>query len=438
MAAEDRVNTAILRRFLLSGLRRALLYGLMLPIYAASWLFPRDPRVWAFGADDGQTFGGNARYLADFVQRKLPQVRAVWFASRREACQNARAAGLECVHPYSLKGIYWALKAKVYFITHHLFDVNPYVSGGAEVVQLWHGLPLKKIEFDTVEEGPYRRFLLAQEPFGALYRRAHTFQKAWVVATSEETAKLFQSSFLVPRDRIWITGYPRTDPLFDPHFTRLPEEESFLNQLETLKAKFPGARLGLYAPTFRWMGEGPVEYFLADRGRMAKLEAVLEAANLLLWVKLHPWEAERLQAAWPASGYRRVFAWPLGIKDPYAVLNGFDFLVTDYSSIYFDYLLTDRPMVFFAYDLEQYQKQSRELNFRYEEVTPGPRPKDFNAFLQVLSRLFEEDRRWQPERRRLRERFFAYRDGKSSARVAGRVLEVLGLEDLGDFFGDLG
>ena len=422
------VNAAIARRFFLSGLRRGLGYALMLPLYALSHLAPRDPRLWAFGADDGRTFGGNARYLADYVKRKVPEVRPVWFATTRRACQDAEEAGLSCVHPYSPKGMAVALRAGAYFITHHLFDVNPYLSGGAEVVQLWHGIPLKKIEFATLPDSFYRRFLLAREPFGALFRRAHTFQRAHVVATSEETARLFEESFLTPRERIWITGYPRTDPLFRRDFTLLAAEKRFLAGLERERERFPGVRLGLYAPTFRWRGEGPVEYFLSNPERMARLEEVLEAANLMLWVKLHPWEAERLRAAWPEGGFRRVRPWPREVVDPHALLGAFDFLVTDYSSIFFDYLLTDRPIVFFAYDLEAYQRGSRELNYRYEEVTPGPRPRDFDAFLGTLGELFARDALWARERAALKERFFAYQDGESSARVVAKVAALLGLE----------
>ncbi len=420
-------NPSITRKFLAAGLRRGALYLLMLPVYAASHLAPRDPQLWAFGSDDGRTFGGNARYLADYVKRKLPGVRPVWFATTPQACQSAREAGLSCVHPYSPKGMAVALRAGAYFITHHLFDVNPYLSGGAEVVQLWHGIPLKKIDFDTIEDGFFKRFLLAKEPLGALYRRAHTFQKARVVATSEETARLFESGFLVPRERIWITGYPRTDPLFKNDFTLLERERRLQAEIEEHRGRHPDIQIGLYAPTFRWRGEGPVEVFLGDREKMRRLDAALEAANLGLYVKLHPWEAEKLKEAWPEEGYRRIWAWPEGLGDPHALLGAFDFMVTDYSSIYIDYLLTGRPLVFFPFDLEEFKKNSRDLNYPYEEVTPGPKALDFPEFLARLSGLREEAPRFAAEREALKRRFYAHADGESSRRVAEATLKLLKL-----------
>jgi len=420
-------NPTIAKKFLASGLRRGLLYFFLLPVYALSHLAPRDPKLWAFGSDDGRTFGGNARYLADYVKRKVPEVRPVWFATTKRACRDAEEAGLSCVHPYSPKGMAVALRAGAYFITHHLFDVNPYLSGGAEVVQLWHGIPLKKIDFDTIEDGLFKRFLLAKEPFGALYRRAHTFQKAHVVATSEETARLFESGFLVPRERVWITGYPRTDPLFKDDFTLLPKERQFLNQVTQIRESYPGVWLGLYAPTFRWRGEGPVEVFLGDEEKMRKLDAALSEANLGLFVKLHPWEAEKLKAVWPREGYRRIWPWPADLSDPHALLGSFDFLATDYSSIYFDHLLTGRPMIFFPFDLDEFVRNSRELNYPYEEVTPGPKAFGFSEFLAHIRTVREEAGRFEPVREELKRRFFAYTDGESSRRVVEKTFKLLGL-----------
>ncbi|MCV5480587.1 CDP-glycerol glycerophosphotransferase family protein, partial [Escherichia coli] len=47
-----------------------------------------------------------------------------------------------------------------------------------------------------------------------------------------------------------------------------------------------------------------------------------------------------------------------------------DFLITDYSSIYFDYLYLNRPIIFFPFDLEKYTA-SRDFYLSYNEATPG-------------------------------------------------------------------
>ena len=428
-------NPAVIKKYFSSGVRRAPFYLLFLPLYALSFLFPRDPRLWVFGALDGRGYTGNTRMLASYVKRRHPEIRVVWLASDAEVCRKMRQLGLRCFFKYSLKGFWVSLRARVYFVTHHLFDVNPFVSGGAEVVQCWHGIPLKKIDFDTLKPGLYTRFLLAREPLGALFRRAHTFQKAWILATSEETARTLGSGFRAPRERIWITGYPRNDALF-ASFPMLEEEKSLAEEIEAFKKQHPGVWVGLYAPTFRWRGGGVVERVLRDEAAWRRLDAAMKEANLLLYIKLHPWEADKIEPIRRriSGSLKRVRFFPT--EDPYPLLRHFNFLSTDYSSIFFDYLLLDRPIVFFPFDLETFLRNSRALHYPYDEVTPGPKARDFEEWLLQLSRVREEGPRWGETRRALREQFFAFSDGESSKRVVARVFQLLGLERGADLTGD--
>ncbi len=114
----------------------------------------------------------------------------------------------------------------------------------------------------------------------------------------------------------------------------------------------------------------------------------------------------------------------------------FDFLSTDYSSIFFDYLLLDRPIVYFPFDLETFVRNSRALHYPYGEVTPSPKAWDFEEWLLQLSCVREEGPRWAEARRALRERFFAFSDGESSKRVVARVFRLLGLDHGADLTGD--
>ena len=70
------------------------------------------------------------------------------------------------------------------------------------------------------------------------------------------------------------------------------------------------------------------------------------------------------------------------------ILNIFDLLITDYSSIYIDYLLLDRPMVFLPYDKERYL-EGRGMNFRYDDVTPGAKPGTMKEFMGVVRSSLE-------------------------------------------------
>lgn len=63
----------------------------------------------------------------------------------------------------------------------------------------------------------------------------------------------------------------------------------------------------------------------------------------------------------------------------------FDFLITDYSSIYIDYLLLDRPIGFIPYDYDEYNND-RGFLFEYSGVTPGMRISTYKDLINFFSR----------------------------------------------------
>ncbi len=58
---------------------------------------------------------------------------------------------------HSLKGIWFALRVKVYLFDNYSKDINFWQSVGVMKVNLWHGIPLKKIQHDNVLIAGYPR-----------------------------------------------------------------------------------------------------------------------------------------------------------------------------------------------------------------------------------------------------------------------------------------
>ncbi len=110
-------------------------------------------------------------------------------------------------------------------------------------------------------------------------------------------------------------------------------------------------------------------------------------------------------------------------EDVTGILNIFDCLVTDYSSIYVDYLLTGRPIIFLPYDKEEYLDE-RGMNFAYDEVTPGPRPRTVEAFLECLRLCGTAKDPWKKERQRVNGILNEIRE-PCSADICRRVLKEI-------------
>ncbi len=73
----------------------------------------------------------------------------MWLATTDRELAAARAAGFDAVAKLSRAGLWLTLRARVLVVTHGAGDVNRYGTRGGFLVQLWHGIPLKKLHLDS-------------------------------------------------------------------------------------------------------------------------------------------------------------------------------------------------------------------------------------------------------------------------------------------------
>lgn len=330
---------------------------LRLPLYAlgalAALLVPRTGKLWVFGSGIG--LGEGALPLYRLARERLDEsVRLVWLASTDAEVAEAAARGLDAVSKHSARGFWLTLRARVIVVTHGFGDVNRYATGGAFVVQLWHGIPLKKLHLDSpaalrirgVPDHRYVRALLAKA-----YRFAGRGIDLFPVA-SELVAPRIASAFGVRDGRVLPVGDIRDDALLGPDPARLRAVARELIA-DACGPVDDGARVILYAPTWRDGADDPGAPTRDDWGLIARW---LEARDAVLLVRAHPLGLGDY-AAGPAVSDRIRMLGARELVDVTPALAGIDALITDYSSIAYDYALVDGPTVFFAPDVEQYARR---------------------------------------------------------------------------------
>jgi CDP-glycerol glycerophosphotransferase len=172
-------------------------------------------------------------------------------------------------------------------------------------------------------------------------------------------------------------------------------------------------KVGIYAPTFRNSLNDPFADGTVDLKALSDASSRLD---LLLLVKLHPWMHGRLKAV-ELPGL--VFVAP--DSDLYPLLPLADFLITDYSSVFFDYLLLDRPVLFYAYDLATYLAEERPMYFDYDEMTPGPKSFDMQHLVAAMSAVAKGEDDWRDGRAKVRSLVFEHQDGMAAERLLGEL-----------------
>ena len=360
-----------------------------------------DSHIWLFSSTDNSHYNYNSRYLFEYVKENLPEITPLFVINDPELRNSlsSKYGKQYFIETESIQGIRQALSAGVWFTSAGLPAYGTGLHKKRLIINLWHGVPLKKIALLDPNLKKAARIY-----FKKIFSENYTC----ILTTSHELIPLMARSFAVSEDKIKVWGQPRNDGLFQKNDCR-----------EILGQLFPDlpeyTKTVLYAPTFRDYGQ--VQLFPFKDFDQKQLEAFLDEKNMLLFIRTHV--AEQGSAA-PYLGKRIRFLGNEQAEDVTGILNIFDCLITDYSSIYIDYLLTDKPMIFLPYDRQQYL-DGRGMNFDYDDVTPGPKPETFNYFLDALS---PKEELWKSERTRVN-RLFNEIQHPCAADICNKVLKMI-------------
>lgn len=272
------------------------------------------------------------------------------------------------VKKHSLLALYLYLSAKYIFFTHgtYWFARSGYQQ---KVINLWHGMPLKKIG------------LLDGKSKSELYFCHYT------LATSQLFQNVVSQSFGLPPEQILITGLPRNDVLFDDDLKVL----NFSDQYSYNK-------LVLWMPTYRISNVGEVRSDtdlnasalpLLKLAELEELNLILREEKILLVIKLHPMDILNENTFLSFSNIYIIDNNVMKEKKYvlYQLLKTADALVTDYSSVFIDYLLLKRPIAFIIDDIEKYKRGFSLENV--EDILPGMKIKEKIQLFDFFKNLAE-------------------------------------------------
>ena len=381
-------------------LQRATLLPVLifnLPLYIASILTPKNPNRWLFASRQGSAFAENSKYLFMYVSRECPDIEAIWITKSRIVYHSLKSRGYKACMAHSPAGYWYTMTAGVLFFTHYKLwepDGNGYVLGpGTILMQLWHGSPIKRLgnSIESRGESPFSvlvaKTLKTAFPFLAMRTSCHR-----MLAACPIVARHLRDSFNLTDSSMLVTGYPKND-----------------NWLErTMTAPAQEVRKVIYMPTFRQLDW---QLFVDFEFDLQRLNRVCRDNNIEFYIKLHPYSLERVEPIMKRLGALSNIAY-CESGDIYEILDQFDVLVTDYSSISFDYLLCGRPIIFAPFDYESYKNEERGFLEDYNSLTPGPHAKNWLELEELLTSGVDE---YSAERTALNDRYNSFQ-GSDSAR----------------------
>lgn len=395
---------------------------LRIPLYAlgraATLVIPRTRDLWVFGSAVGLADGAWALWECAAEHGE----RAVWLTGDARDEREAHARGVRAVPKGSVRGFWLTARAAVIVLTHGFGDVNRYGATGGVVVQLWHGIPLKRIGLDaevtTAGPLPFARRPTARV-LGALYRRTQHRIRI-LPAASELVRGRLESAFGLPTARVPVTGEPRTDVLSRGTAAqrRTRARAELARHLGDIAED---TQLVLYAPTWR---DGDADPGLPASADLGALHDALATGDAMLLVRSHHLGAGDYAAL---AGERVRMLGADVVSDVTPLLPGMDALITDYSSLAYDAALVPVPTLYFAPDLADYRRR-RGFYGTYAEVAGADAAPDWPTLVAQLRAVLTDDavRAGRRDRARaLGARVHRFADGRSTERVYDAVRRLL-------------
>lgn len=371
-------------------------------LYYASYCIQKNKSLWVFGSWFGNKYCDSPKYLFEYINAYHSNIRCVWLSNNRSTISLVRKLGFEAYHTYSLKGYLLSSRAMVSIVSTSFEDVNKYIPT-KYVINTWHGIPLKKILYDDKINNSHidtRKSIILRSIFP--FRKILSDYSV-IIASSESEAINLSSAFNKPINNISICGLPRNDVFkkYDP-----PKERQKV----------------IYMPTHR--GEGKFDIYKLFKSELLFINNKLNKLNIDLYVKLHFYHDNQNQ---PDNFSNIHFIRDNDInQDIYSIINSFDILITDYSSVYFDFLLSGRPIIFAPFDLDDYLSSDREMYFDYNEVTPGPKCRNWHEVMEWIVNFKNNPDLFALDRKLLKDNFHVYQDGSSCERVYKEALRLIG------------
>lgn len=397
-------------------------------------LVPKRRDLWGFAPHHIKSaqFIENARAVYEQVKGES-RIEKVIFARDGDYDFEIDAPGnTTIVRLKSVRGLVYMLRCGVLFVTHSVsmdysfrwgecgFSVLRIRMTRRAVINLWHGIALKKL---YALANPQVRARLDRVAF----RRAERKYYAGLIASSQVDSFAMAAMFYpIKYDNLMITGLPRNDFLLRAA-AELPSH--LRRQLSTLQGLKRGRRLITYAPTYRQsVAVADSKYYQFSDAEIGQLKTLLRKRNAIFGFRMHYFRNEsRLFNMERYVDDELIF--DLGherVPEIAPVVRESDLVISDYSSVFVEALYVDKPVIGFTYDREHYDKKQDGILYDLDLVFPGPVVETFPDLLAALDRELASGEQVQTDRYRMSQRFFyQYRDTNNAKRVVDRVDEML-------------
>lgn len=357
-----------------------------------TFFIPKNPRRVLIGLWRGNRFADNARYCYLEIS-KLENVEVNLVVNDKKLYKTLKEQNLNVVKKYSLKSIYLHVTSKYHIIDQDHKGLLGYLSVNAVRINLWHGIPIKKIWRLQLKDKKNKLAYIIERLNQTIRKwckgycsigRWHIYDL--LVPSQYDWDNLFSKCIFLNLVKPIFAKYPRVDYLQgNVENVLLDEEKEYIQKIEDLKKQ--KKKIFLYAPTFRDESD-TLLLGLKTKEEIQDFIKYLADRNIVLVIKMHAVEKKKVE------GIENCIV--LDSKCDISIFMKLsDCLITDFSSVYFDYLILDKPIIFYPYDYEAYVSKDRGFMVDINDYIPGDRVYNIEDVKKLVDNLSKNN--WQDE-----------------------------------------
>ena len=314
-----------------------------------------DPNLVLFNSFGGKKYNDSPKVIFEkLIQMPISKnLRLVWAFENPENFNIENASKIQI---NSLKYFITALKAKYWISSVNIERGLNFKKKNTIYLNTWHGAGTKKIGNAVSKRNDY------------------DFSNVdYILVQSDFEKKIFINDFKAKNENLLLSGFPRSDELFN---TQKYIVKSYKNKLNIPLEK----KVILYAPTWRESKNRGSTYDLKIPININKWKDKLSSEYVILF-RTHTFTTNILNLE-----FGEMIIDVSDYPDVNHLLLISDILITDYSTIVFDFSILEKPFLCFGYDYFEY-KNERGLYLDLEKEYPNGVQKTEDEIIEFILKM---------------------------------------------------
>ena len=343
-------------------------------------------------------YAANAKSLYEYMVKKYKNnMNYTWIVYNKETVTKLKSKNINAILIGTDEFKEYIPTTDVFFTTQGNLDGDKRKAKNSIYIELWHGIGPKAVGF--AQENPSEEDIRG---YGNIKEIVDYF-----IVPSDFWKVQYGAMFKVEFSRIKSLGMPILD-----YFKYSNGKENLSKVLNKDISKYK--KIIIYLPTFK-QGFNHTDiinisdniFNFNNHYDEKQLDKFLKENNYLLCVKEHPGEQAKLKVL-ESDNIINIEEKVLNGKQISIneIINAFDLLITDYSSVGVEFIFLDKPVLYAIGDYEEYSN-TRGVTFGTMDFwIAGPIGNDINSLCEEINKLLNDSNYYKDERDKYKKLWF--------------------------------